>query len=117
MQEKRRPGRPTLAEVEARKKAEAAAAQPAPVIPDLSGIILALTNKIAELEKKVQSVTKDEVPAGPPPKIRAARKHIMVFVRPDTAVRVEVPDDYTGPGLDGHPVMGYINHANSVLFR
>lgn len=79
---------------------------------------MALMKKINDLEAQVQAGAAAKNPDLPPPPLpRSERKFIRVYVRPDTMVRTEVPDDYNGPGLDGTPVRGYINHANTVHYR
>ncbi len=116
----RKRGRPTNEEVAARE----AAAAPQVQVPEgvnLADLVLALAKQVASLQDQVAAKEAAKVP-DKPNSARKHRRHIMVMVKPGTEVRVEVPDDYAGPGrtgeqLEGRVVKGYINHENTTLFR
>lgn len=75
---------------------------------------------IADLKAQVEAVAKAQAPAvpnpthGAPAVPRRDRPHILVWVNPWNCVRIEVAEDYTGPGSDGTPVKGFQNHENTL---
>lgn len=75
-----------------------------------------LLSMIADLKRQVEGVQKGQVHTdlGPPPPSRNDKTYIMVWVNPWNMVRVEVPEDYDGPGADGTPVKGFQNHENTL---
>lgn len=80
---------------------------------------MAMAAQIKELQDQAAKKKQDE-DLGPPPLPRSARPHIMVWITPDTMVRVEVPQEYIDEkkqGWDGTPIKGYVNHENSSMYR
>lgn len=87
------------------------------LVASLMATISAMQAQIASLQTPAGKPKKD---FGPPPPARKNRPHIMVFVKPDTCVRTEVPQSYIDnkqPGWDGTPVKGYANHAATIRGR
>ena len=110
---KRKPGRPRKAETSEATQAEApvqAVVTPAPAAPgtDLAALVLQMAAQIKELQDQ-QAKSNKNADLGPPVPIRSKRPHIMVWVTPDTQVRVEVSQSYIDekkPGWDGTPIKG-----------
>lgn len=132
------------AEVVVSESVAAEEAYGAPAASPDPGVIDRLMARLAELEAKLASQPqpqviqvvqaqpekpKETVDLGPPPPARKARPHILVLKDPFTSVRVEVPEDYSGPGaehikqtaegyvFDAAPLKGYQNHENTLARR
>lgn len=104
-----------------RRKSEAVAATPQAVPAGdamTAALVVQLMEQVAELKRQLEDaqahteqVSDFELP--PPP--RNARRYIRVMKDPFTVIRVEVPEDYDGPGADGEIVKGYLNHERTLL--
>lgn len=103
-----------------KKEEEVEAAPQMPQARDamMAAMVMQLMEQVSELKRRLEDAKARaaSIEALPPPlPPRAARRHIRVMKDPFTVIRVEVPEDYDGPGADGEIVQGYLNHERTLL--